>query len=550
MDLNRFPPFFSACISSHEEAMTRIVRSGMTLASGFGPSEPTLLYRRLWDFICAHDITDLKVRQALFMAPHAVCVGSALGATGLGPLAGRLTGLPWVGRFAGATDQTLRKVDGLRRLLEHYRQLKERRISFTSPFIGPASNMVVPDNPLTRMLYPDHAGRNATRMGVLDMQSVHFADGMAAIGFDQDDKPKIDAFAAVMTAPNGQGELSHGPANGANGDILDRILAGRDVDLLLYLSDRYPFTRGWSDARNTVNLAEFEGLAKAGRLCVVLDDASPPALPANCFDNPAPEEKAIAEAVVNHIEMNLKHTAGRALQVGIGTTGVLAIRALARSSWRGRGYSEMVEPYMLDLFESGKVEGSHFVRRDGRRAALDGKLVCTFSMGVQGSDFYQRLEKNPGVVLAPASRVVIPEAFYYGLGVNNCLSIDFQGHVNSTGRDSNHHSGIGGAATIHRGLSRGGIAYLCMKSTHRAADGTLRSSIFPYLPAGTPVSHLGPDVMGGREGARMMLVTEHGVAQLSGCSQSEFIRAIISVAHPSFRGWLKREAWKEFRVTV
>jgi acyl-CoA hydrolase len=548
MDLSRLPPFFSACVSSHEEALQRIVKSGIMIGSGFGPSEPSPFYRRLWDHIRANDITDLRVRQALFMAPHCLCVGGALGATGLGELGGRLSKLPVVGPAAKSADLAVRKLDGLRRLMEHYRELKQRRIQFISPFIGQVSNIVVPDNRITRLLYPEYVGRNASRMGLLDMQSVHFHDGADALAFHPDGRTKVDAFALVMTPPNEQGELSHGPANGGNGDILDHILANRDADLLLYLNAGYPFTRGWSDARNTVNIAEFEPLAKAGRLCVVIDDSPVPALPKGCFDNVAPAESVIAEHVVNHIETHLALTAGRALQVGIGVTGVLAIRALGRSSWRGRGYSEMLEPFTLELFESGRIEGSHFVRRDGRRASLDGKIVCTFAMGEEGGDFYRKLDRHTGVVIAPSSRVVIPEAFYGGLGINNCLSIDFQGHVNSTGRDRNHHSGIGGAATIHRGLARGGVGYMCMKSTHRTPEGALRSSIFPYLPQGTPISHIGPDVMGGREGARFFLVTEHGVAQVSGCTQSEFIRAIISVSDPHFRDGLKREAWKEFRV--
>ncbi|MBI5537609.1 MAG: hypothetical protein HY898_33105 [Deltaproteobacteria bacterium] len=550
MDPSSLPPFFSACVCSQQEALRRIVKSRTTIASGFATSEPVPFYTQLWEFIREQDITDLCIRQALFMAPHALCVGDALRATGLGSVGARLSAMPVIGPMAGATDKAVRKLDGLRRLIEHYRELRQRRIRFVSGFLGPMSNIVVPDNRMTRMLYADEAGRNPTRAGLVDMQSVHFAEGVGAIGFDADDRPKVDAFVMGMSAPNSQGEMSHGPANGGNGDILDRILAGRDVDLLLYINGSYPFTRGWNDARNTVNVSEFESLARAGRLCVVVDDYAIPALPAGSFDDPSPAETAIAEHVANHIEMNPGFTVGRALQVGIGTTGVLAIRALAGSSWHGRGYSEMLEPYCLGLFESGKIEGSHFIRKDGRRVALDGKMVCTFSMGMAGSDFYKKLDNNPGVVIAPASRVVIPEAFYGGLGINNCLSIDFQGHVNSAGRDKNHHSGIGGAAMIHRGLARGGTGYLCMKSTHRTPEGELRSSIFPFLPQGTPISHIGPDIMGGRESSRFFLVTEHGVALVSGKSQSEYIQAVISVSDPRFRDSLKRAAWREFRVTA
>ena len=171
-------------------------------------------------------------------------------------------------------------------------------------------------------------------------------------------------------------------------------------------------------------------------------------------------------------------------------------------------------------------------------------------MGIKGTDFYKRIDNNPAVVMAPSHRVVVTEAFYGGMGINNCLAVDFNGHVNTSARDKNHYSGVGGGATILRGLSKGGISYLCMKSTHTTPEGDVRSSIFPFMPRGTPVCYTGPDMMGGRDGSLSFLVTEYGIAQMSGKSQSEFIKAIISVAHPRFREFLKRTAWREFRVKV
>lgn len=103
---------------------------------------------------------------------------------------------------------------------------------------------------------------------------------------------------------------------------------------------------------------------------------------------------------------------------------------------------------------------------------------------------------------------------------------------------------------INRRLAKGGVAYLCCKSTHTSPKGELRSSIFPFLPSGTPVSLIGPDLMGTHAGAHVYLATEHGIAQINGRSQSHFIRALISVADPQFRGWLARRAWEEFRVSV
>lgn len=551
--MSAYPSFFAECILSNEEALKRAVRPGTTLASGFATSEPHTFYSALWDHIVREDLCDINIRQALFMAPHRLCVGDALQSQGMFKgLAERLSDRPALSNFARKVNMTTRKLEGLGKLIGHYEELLRRRITFTSPFIGAATNAVIPDNPITRALYPDYVGRNTTRMGITHMQSIHFPDAVDSMGYDPDGNPLVDTFVAVMTPPDDAGFMSHGVANGANGEIIQKALERKTVNVLLYVNPKYPFTRGYRDddsSRNTIHVSEFEGLAKAGKLFVVEDDGPIPALPPGSLAEPSPSEQAIAQQVVNHIEMNLALTRGRALQVGFGSTGVQAIKGLLGSSWEGRAYTEMLEPFTMQLFESGKIHGTHFIEPDGRRTQLDGKIAATFSLCEQGSTFYDRLN-NPNVIVAPASRIVIPEGFYGGMGINNCLAIDFHGHVNAGGRDKNHHSGVGGGAQILRGLAKGGIAYLCMKSTHTTPEGRLRSSIFPFMPQGTPIAYVGPDVMGGRDGARFFLVTEHGVARLNGRSQAEFIKSLISVAHPHFKDMLKHQAWREFRVRV
>lgn len=549
MASNKYPKFFSDHIMSNAEAMKGAVKSGTTIASGFATSEPHTFYDGLWEFVQTEDLVNLNIRQALFMAPHQLCVDDALESKGLfNVLASK--GSSIFGNLARTANAITKKVEGLKKLVDHYNEMIERNITFTSPFIGGATNIVIPSNPITMVLAPDFVGRNTTRIGVTDMQSIHFPDAVDSMGYDPDGNALLDTFVCVLTPPDKNGELSHGPANGANGEIIEKILDRCDVNLIVYINENYPFTRGYGDAPNTIHIDRFKGLAKAGKLFVVMDEGKIPALPPGSFDNPFPEELKIAENVVNHIEMNKHFTHGRAIQVGFGGTGVLAIRALKDSSWTGRSYTEMLEPFTLDLFEAGKIAGSHFIEKDGRRTELDGKMVCTFTICEKGSDFYKKLHNNENVIVAPASRVVIPEGFYHGMGINNCLGVDFHGHVNSGGKDKNHYSGVGGGAQIFRGLARGGVGYLCLKSTHNGPEGKLRSSIFPFMPQGTPISHIGPDLMGGREGARFFIVTEHGVAQVSGKSQSNFIKSIIEIADPRFKEWLAREAYKEFRIKV
>ncbi len=549
MSRGELPSFIKSRILSNEEALKQIVVSGATVASGFGPSEPHTFYATIWRHIQAENITDLNIRSAFFLAPHELCVGDAMKSKGL--LKGLKGGSSVFNALGKKINEATRKLEGLGKLIDHYEEMKERRIKLISPFISPVTNMIIPGNALTRALYPDYVNRNSTRIGVTDMQSIHFCDAMEGLAFTPEGEPRIDSFVMVLTPPNDEGYMSNGISNGANQEIIERITKTCDVKVLLYINKNYPFTYGYNEAANTIHIDAFKKLSKEGKLFVVMDDDGKiPSLPPNSLSNPLPEEIQIGEHIANHIELNKKITYGRAIQVGLGGTGILAIKALKESSWKGRSYSEMIEQFTLDLFEAGKISGSHFIEKDGRRTQLDGKLVCTFALCEENSNFYQRLHENKAVVMGPASRVVISEGFYGGLGINNCLGIDFNGHVNSSGRGKNWYSGIGGAASIMRGLAKGGIGYLCMKSTHKTLDGKLRSSIFPYLPQGTPVSVIGPDIMGGREGARFFLVTERGVAQLSGCSQSQLIKNLISVADPRFQDWLKKQAYEEYRIVV
>jgi len=100
-----------------------------------------------------------------------------------------------------------------------------------------------------------------------------------------------------------------------------------------------------------------------------------PALPEHSFADISPVETQIANNVVNHIELNLRYTEGRAIQVGIGGTGVYVMKRLKSSSWTGRCYTEMLEPFTYDLFEAGKLAGTHFAEAPNHfeaQAAQDG----------------------------------------------------------------------------------------------------------------------------------------------------------------------------------
>lgn len=87
-------------------------------------------------------------------------------------------------------------------------------------------------------------------------------------------------------------------------------------------------------------------------------------------------------------------------------------------------------------------------------------------------------------------------------------------------------------------MSPGGKSIIAMHSTYttRTADGkeTLHSKIVPFLARGAAVTTSRNDTD--------YVVTEYGIAWLRGLNIRQRVEALISIAHPDFREWLRHEA--------
>ena len=528
------PDWLAPALVDPEEALRRAVRSGTTIGSGLATSEPTAFYAGLLDHVRRHDVHDLEIRQGLFTAPHPILVGDALDAP-RPALPGPISGL------GDAVGDAL----ALRRLNAHLDWLADRRIRFTSAFLGPVFQRVVPDTVVTRRLAPRLAGRNRVTSGDVRYHPVHFPHAGATLARGRDGGLAVDTFAVPATLPDDRGRLSLGLANGVAGDVLPLLLADDDAVLVLEMNRRMPWVEGPGHVLGQDALGR---LVRQGRLLAYEVDVEPPGLPPGTFADPDEVETAIARHLVDDVVAHLGDTRGRALQVGIGRISAQAVRMLGESPWTGRGYTEMLDPLTYDLLDDGTIAGTHLLDEDGHRVEMDG-LACTFAMGEQGSDFPDRLDGDARVTMTGAARLLQPRAFHGGMGVNNVLGIDLAGNVNATGRDHIPFSAVGGLATIMRGLAHDGVAYLCLKSTHRGPDGRARSSIFPGLEPGTPVTLGLPDLLG-TDGGRIVLVTEHGATRLDGQPHDAFVRGLIDVADPEHRDELAATAWERYRIRV
>ena len=80
---------------------------------------------------------------------------------------------------------------------------------------------------------------------------------------------------------------------------------------------------------------------------------------------------------------------------------------------------------------------------------------------------------------------------------------------------------------------KGGKSFICLASTYER-KGVRKSRIVPSLTPGNIVTTPRSDMM--------YVVTEYGIANLTGKSVPERAKALIGLAHPDFRADLPREA--------
>jgi GNAT superfamily N-acetyltransferase len=127
------------------------------------------------------------------------------------------------------------------------------------------------------------------------------------------------------------------------------------------------------------------------------------------------------------------------------------------------------------------------------------------------------------------------------VAINSALQVDLTGQVCADSIGHRFFSGIGGQVDFMRGArrSRGGRPIIAMRSTARAGS---ISRIVAVLAEGAGIVTTRGDVH--------YVVTEYGVANLYGRSVRERSLALISIAHPDFRGELIDAAKERHFVTA
>jgi acyl-CoA hydrolase len=210
------------------------------------------------------------------------------------------------------------------------------------------------------------------------------------------------------------------------------------------------------------------------------------------------------------------------VQTGLGKIGVATLAALGdRRSLRL--HSGMVTEPLVDLLDRDAVE------------------AVTTGVALGSPALYARLADDPRVCFRPvgathgiATLAAIPRF----VAVNSAITVDLFGQINAEWMAGRQISGAGGLIDFLRGAwaSEGGVPIIALPA---ATTGDDISRILPRLPDPPSIGRADP----------VMVVTEHGVADLRGLSIEARAEALISVAAPSHRDRLAAD-WSAMRRTM
>ncbi|MCQ2406550.1 MAG: hypothetical protein MJ067_04985 [Oscillospiraceae bacterium] len=196
-------------------------------------------------------------------------------------------------------------------------------------------------------------------------------------------------------------------------------------------------------------------------------------------------------------------------------------------------HTEVFTNSLMEMMKAGIVDNS-------RKSLLPGKAAFGFlDFAFAARELYDFADNNEQMEMCSISWVNNPYIIGQNknlVSVNSCLSVDLTGQVCSEALGFKQYAGSGGQLDFVRGakLSEGGRSYIVCNSVVEKKDGSLISKIDLTLPYGSPVTTPRNDVDA--------IVTEYGVAELRYRSISERARALIAIAHPSFRDELTFKA--------
>lgn len=228
---------------------------------------------------------------------------------------------------------------------------------------------------------------------------------------------------------------------------------------------------------------------------------------------------------------------GDTLQIGVGTVSAALAPFLSEKKDLGV-HTELITGGIVDLVNQGVITGKRKTYHHGK---VVGAALAAMPRGERSL-----IDGHPSFELYEFSyvddiRIITKHDSM--VAVNNAMMVDLTGQTAAEGIGTEIWAGVGGqtAFAIGSSYSRGGRSIIVLPSSHDVG-GKHVSRIVPTLREGTLVTVPRTFVD--------TVVTEYGIATLSGKTVRERISELIAVSHPDFRPELKREAQRLYGVSV
>lgn len=222
---------------------------------------------------------------------------------------------------------------------------------------------------------------------------------------------------------------------------------------------------------------------------------------------------------------------GSVIQLGIGGMPNAVGMLIAESDLKDLGcHTEMLVDAYVHMFNAGKMSGS-------RKNIEPGKMVYTFALGTKM--LYDFVDDNPRCASYPVNYTNDPYIAAKNdnlMSINNAIEVDLYGQVCAESAGIRQISGTGGQLDFVMAayLSKGGKSFICLPSSFKGKDGTVKSRIVPTLQVGGIVTD--------PRSVAHIIVTEYGKFNVKGKSLWQRAEGLIGIAHPDTRDELIQAA--------
>jgi 4-hydroxybutyrate CoA-transferase len=353
--------------------------------------------------------------------------------------------------------------------------------------------------------------RKAVHEGRFDLIPVAgFRDGRMPNGTDR----AYDVAIIPISPPDEDGYCSFGPAVFFSPSIAQRakVLVGE-------VHPDYIRTGG----QNAIHISKFARLAEAG-------PPAPSPIP------PRSEETVLAAEVICTLTAAELVPDRATLQIGIGDVSAAMCLYLTEKHDLGI-HTELMPGGIPNLIERGVVTGKYKEVHPGKVIASTIAALPKEELDyINGNPIFELYDFNHTDDMSLLLR------FGNFVAINNALFVDLTGNVCSESWGPQVFSGPGGQPTFAYAASVTNAKSIIVLPSSQLVDGVRHTRIMATLPEGSTITT--------HRGYVDYVVTEQGIAHLSGKSIRERAAELISVAHPDFRAELREQAQKVHGVCV